>query len=43
MDGKVYILMFREVLEMLQYPDIGVTRELQIGADLTGGVPRTSV
>ena len=37
------ILLFREILEELCYPDVGVVDELQQGVDLTGRVPVTGM
>ena len=37
------ILLFREILEDLCYPDVGVVDELQQGVDLTGRVPVTGM
>ena len=37
------ILLFREILEDLCYPDVGVVDELQHGVDLTGRVPVTGM
>ena len=37
------ILLFREILEELKYPDMGVVDELQQGVDLTGDVPVTGM
>ena len=37
------ILLFREILTELNYPDLGVVDELQHGVDLTGDVPTTGM
>lgn len=37
------ILLFREMLEELNYPDASVTDELQFGASLTGDIPPTGM
>ena len=37
------ILLFREMLQETDFPDMGVIDELQLGSDLTGEVPCTGM
>ena len=41
--SKKRILVFREMLEATQFPDVSVVDELRCGSDLTGNVPTTNM